>query len=156
MSIERCFAVKLDRDGRITIPAAVVRSAGWLRGDVPLQAWLIIGNSGRCRVLPPAQLENDELAIRLRTAADATTALAEAATRFEDEAVESLAFRLVPLELFPPGPGWRFLLPKWLALIMGVESKERSVALLHLHGYIEIWNLELLRASLDKPISDLV
>jgi hypothetical protein len=67
-----------------------------------------------------------------------------------------LGLRLQPVEITPPGPGWRLAFPKTLATIMQICPKETSVALLDLQEHIEIWTLELLRASATKPLTEIL
>jgi hypothetical protein len=79
-----------------------------------------------------------------------------AATDFRDEASAILGLRLFSIEINAPGPGWRLTIPKPLAAIMQVRPKESTVAMLLSGGHIEIWTLDLIRASVRVPLSELV
>ena len=47
-------------------------------------------------------------------------------------------------------------LPKALAAILQIPSKESSLAVLVQQGHIEIWTLGAIRASLETPLIDLL
>jgi hypothetical protein len=149
-----CTVLKVDQDYRIILPPAQLRRAGWVPGSGPLKGWLLIGGPGRCRLLSSAEFESDPGCLSLRAAIDAEPDRpAESLIEFRDEASVVLGLRLQPVEITPPGPGWRLALPKTLAAIMQIRPKESSVALFYLQEHIEIWTLELLRASATTPLA---
>ena len=109
------------------------------------------------RKMPAAvisRIESDPGCLSLRAAIDAEPDRpAESLIEFRDEASVVLGLRLQPVEITPPGPGWRLAFPKTLAAIMQIRPKESSVALFYLQEHIEIWTLELLRASATTPLA---
>ena len=152
-----CTVLKVDQDYRIILSPAHLKRAGWAPGSEPLKGWLLIGGPGRCRLLSSAEFESDPGCLSLRAAIDAEPdRSAGSIIEFRDEASVVLGLRLQPVEITPPGPGWRLAFPKTLATIMQICPKETSVALLDLQEHIEIWTLELLRASATKPLTEIL
>jgi hypothetical protein len=78
------------------------------------------------------------------------------ALEFREEPVAALGLRLWPVEITPPGPGWRLTLPKVLAAVMQIRPKESSLAILISPQHIELWTWDTLRASMAIPLTDLV
>ena len=152
-----CTVLKVDQDYRIILPLARLRRAGWAPGSEPLKGWLLIGGPGRCRLLSSAEFESDPGCLSLRAAIDAEPDRpAGSLIEFRDEASVVLGLRLQPVEIAPPGPGWRLPLPRSLAAIMEIRPKESSVALLFIQDHIEIWTLETLRASVSTPLTEII
>lgn len=75
---------------------------------------------------------------------------------FGDEASAILRLRLIPIEIAPPGPGWRITLPKTLAAIMQIRPKESTVAILFPEAHLEIWTMDLIRKSMSVPLSEFI
>ncbi len=152
-----CSVQKVDKDYRIFLPQAVLRRAKWISGDSPLEARLVVGSAGRCRLLSLAEFEGDAGCRALRDAIEAEADRpTSGAAEFDDEDSAVLGLRLLSVEITPPGPGWRLALPRALAAIMGVQPKESSVAVLFLQDRIEIWTLETLRAGVATPLTELI
>jgi hypothetical protein len=153
----QCAIQKVDKDYRIVLPQSLLKRAKWIAGDAPLEAWLVVGRPGRCRLLSSVEFEGDASCRALRDAikreADRPT---PDAIEFDDEPSAVLGLRLLSVEITPPGPGWRLTLPRALAAIMGVHAGESSVAVPFLRDRIEIWTLEVLRAGVAVPLAELI
>jgi len=129
----------------------------WIKGAEPIQAWLLLGGIGRCRLLAPQEVEADPRCRSLRLRNETEEApIAGHISEFEDDASAILGLRLLDVEITPRGPGWRLTLPKILIAIMQIRPKESTVALLLSHGHIEIWSMDALRTSVAIPISELI
>jgi hypothetical protein len=148
---------KVEKDYRIFLPQPVLKCAEWISGNRRLTGWLLVGDQGRCRLLSPAVVDNDADYRSLRTAISTEHEQPEGGPlEFREEASMALVLRLQPVDVAPPGPGWRLTFPKVLAAIMRIRAKEDSVALLYSPGHVEIWSLDTLRASVSTPLSDLI
>jgi hypothetical protein len=108
-------------------------------------------------LLSSDEVDNDASCRSLRATIDAELdRLTGSLLEFRDEASVALSLRLQPIEITPPGPGWRLTLPRALAAIMQIRPKESSVALLLFQEHIEIWTLETLRTSLAAPLAEII
>lgn len=144
---------RVDRDNRILLPHAFLKRTGWPIGTDPMRGWILLNGPGRCRLLPAALLGADAGFQQLRS--KIAEQKDQDAIDFEDDGLATLGLRLLPLELMPPGPGWRLTLPKVIATLMEIHRKESSVALLA-RKHVEIWTLEALRFAMTTPIADLI
>jgi hypothetical protein len=148
---------KVGKDSRILLSTALLKRAGWAPGDAPMKGWLIVGSPGRCRLVHSSDFESDSSCLSLRNAIDEETAREPGSLiEFRADSLVALAMRLLPIEVTPPGPGWRLAIPRELGAIMGILPNETSVALLLVDKHIEIWSLETLRSSTETPISELI
>lgn len=75
---------------------------------------------------------------------------------FQNEVLAALPLRLTMVEIMPRGTGWRLTLPKSVAAIMQIRAKESDIAVLLLHGHIELWTIETLRSSVTTPLSEII
>lgn len=149
--------MKVGRDYRIVLPQSLLRRAGWISGGEPLKAWLLVGGPGRCRLMSSAEFEKDPGCLSLQAAVEAEADHpAESGIEFRDETLVALGMRLFPIEIAPPGPGWRLTLPRTLAAIMQISPQVSSVALLFADEQMEIWTLETLRASVAPPLAEII
>jgi hypothetical protein len=152
-----CTVIKIDKDNRIFLPHSLLKHAEWITGDKPLKAWLLVAAAGRCRLLSSPEFEGDASCRSLQASIDAESGQsAGSLVEFRDEASVVLGLRLLPIEITPPGPGWRLTLPRALAAIMQIEPKKSSVALFYSQAHIEIWTLDTLRASMAVPLTELI
>jgi hypothetical protein len=148
---------KLDEDHRIMLPTSLVRHIQWISGGEPLNAWLLVGGPGRCRLLSPTEVDDDAYCQSLRAAVNVEADQPiDAVSEFRDEASVALGLRLLPIEISPRGPGWRLTIPKTLAAIMQIHPKESAIALLFSQKHIEIWTMDTLRSSVAVPLSELI
>ena len=152
-----CAIQRVDQDNRVLIPQSALKHVIWIAGSEPLKAWLLVGSPGRCRLLSNAEFEEDAGCQSLKASIEAEeTRPAASIMEFRDDALVALGLRLVPVEIAPPGPGWRLTLPRALTAIMQIRPKESSVAVLLRQAHIEIWTLDTLRASVGVPLVELV
>jgi len=149
--------LKVEKSYRICLPQPLVRRADWIAGERPVRGWLLVGNSGRCRLLSSAQVDKDPdcQALRARVAAE-TGASSASPLDFDDEASAVLALRFAPVEITPPKPGWRLTLPRAIAAIMQVRAGESYVAGLFLRSHIEIWTMETLKSAMNVPLTEII
>ena len=149
--------MKVDKSYRIVLPVALSQQVAWIAGDDPLFGWLLIGNPGRCRLLSPAEVENDAAVQSLLARIDAElSTIGSSMLDFHDEPSLSLALRLVQVRIAPPEPGRRLTLPKAIAAIMQIRPGESEIALWFLHGHIELWTIETLRSAVSTPLTDII
>jgi hypothetical protein len=151
-----CSILKVDRSCRILLSKDILERAGWVPGDEPLKGWIVVGGPGRCRLLSSAEFEGDKGCLALKAAIDAELDQPTgSAIEFRDDALAVLGVRLIPIEIAPPGPGWRITLPRCLIEITRIRPGESSVALIFFHEHVEIWTLETLRAATAVPLAEL-
>jgi hypothetical protein len=156
-SSELPHIVKVDKSCRIILPVALSQQVDWIAGDDALFGWLLMGNSGRCRLLSLAEVENDTATQALRARIDAELrTVGSSMLEFHDEASLALALRLVQVRIAPPEPGRRLTLPKAIAAIMQIRPGESEVALWFLHGHIELWTIETLRSAVTTPLTEII
>lgn len=154
-SLEFCI-VRVDDSYRITLPKPFCNRVGWIGGDKPHNAWLLVADPGRCRLLSEVEVEGDPSFQSLLDRIPAELkAINTNPLEFQDAASVALAFRLLPVEIMPRGSGWRLALPDPLAAVMEVRLKETDVAAMLLGDHIEIWTIETLRSSLAVPLTRL-
>jgi hypothetical protein len=149
--------VRVDKYYRVVIPQAIGQRAGWVAGDQPLNAWILLGDCGRCRLMSAPQVEADtslqSLRARIALEVDERT---PNPVEFQDKVSLALALRLLPVQVTPPPPAWRLALPRPIAAIMGIRPGESDVALLFFHGHIELWTIETLRSAVATPLTDFI
>jgi hypothetical protein len=156
-SSELPHIAKVDKSCRIVLPAALVQQAAWIVGDALQFGWLLMGDPGRCRLLSPAEVENDATLQSLRARIDAELGTAGTSMlEFRDEASLALALRLVQVRIAPPEPGRRLTLPKAIAAIMQIRPGESEVALWLVHGHIELWTVETMRSAITTPLTEII
>jgi hypothetical protein len=148
--------VSVDRSGRIVIPQSWCAYAGWIHGTDPLNAWLLMGELGRYRLLSDADVEAHSTLRGLRAKISESNETTKSdLIEFEDEAFATLPLRLASVQLSPPRPGWRLTLPRAITTVMDVRPGEDEVALLISKGHIEIWAIEKLKSALRTPLADI-
>lgn len=145
--------LRVDKSYRITLPQSLWQHVNWIRGDEPAKAWLAMENPGRCRLLSASDAESDASvkSLKARIEAELNRPIPNP-LEFHDEAAIALALRLVSVQVTPPQPGWRLTFPRPIAAIMGLRPGESDIAGLFLHGYIEFWSVEVLRAAANTPL----
>jgi hypothetical protein len=156
MLLESCI-VSVDKSYRVTLPKPFCKRTGWIIGDTSHGAWLLIGDSGRCRLLSNGELEGEPhfQSLRERIAAEVSSGGADP-LEFHDEASVALPLRLVPVEVMPRGPGWRLTLPRHIAAIMQIRPGESDICALFFEGHIELWTMETLRSSVSTPLTEII
>jgi hypothetical protein len=150
--------ISVEASYRVRLPQPLCRQVVWIAGSKPLAAWLLVGSSGRCRLLSALELGTDP---QLRALKDAiSSSAAERATsvvEFEEESQVALGQRLLEIQLtLHKTSGWRFTLPRVLAAIMQLSPKESEVAALFVEDHIELWTIDTLREAVSVPLSEIV
>jgi hypothetical protein len=116
-----------------------------------------MGDPGRCRLLSPAEVENDTATQSLQARIDAELSTAgDSILEFRDEASIALAVRLVQVRIAPPEPGRRLTLPRAIAAIMQIRPGESDLALWFVHGHIELWTVETLRSAVTIHLAEII
>lgn len=144
--------------GRIWIPDHLVRRINWLKGGDALDAWLLILQPGRFRLLSHGQVEASD---RLRQVLERITNPDESGdddpAHAESQELAALAARLVPAKVSPKGPrgGWRLTSP--LGLFPAGATKSGTILyLLMSEGYLELWFEDLLNRALEIPLDQVI
>lgn len=108
-------------------------------------------------MLSTAEVDNDGDLQSLRARIDAElNVVSTSALEFNDEVSVALALRLVPVQIAPPKPAWRLMLPRPIAAIMQIRPGDSDVALLFLYGHIELWTIETLRSVVTTPLTQII
>jgi len=147
---------KIEKDYRIHIPKILLSGVGWVPENNK-GACVLVGDSGRCRLLSGGEVQHDPDCCRIREEIGAV--LEEplsSVLNFREESVTALPLRLLPVDIFPHGVGYRMTLPKLLTGIFQVCPGKDSVAVLVNQAHIEIWNLETLRIAVSRRLEELL
>jgi len=143
----------MDKSYRVVLPVALLQQVSWISGEDPILAWLLVGNSGRCKLLSAAEVESDGSARSLRARIrDELHTRSESILEFHDEESLALSLRLVQVRIAPPEPGRRITLPKLLVSLMQLRPGESEVALWFVHEHVELWTIEALRSAIARPL----
>jgi hypothetical protein len=155
-TLEFCI-VSVDESYRITLPKPFCKLVGWISGNEPHKAWLLLDSPGRCRLLSAPELESEHSfqSLQDRIAAELNAPSTDP-LEFQDERSATLALRLQPVDIMPRGPGWRLALPRPIAAIMQLRPGESDVAALLLQDHIELWTMETLRSSVSTPLTEII
>ena len=145
------------RDLRLTLSQSALQRVDWIAGRQPVDAWLLLGSPGRCRLLSAAEVGSDPTlqGLRARIASELNSP-SPGALEFRDEASVALALRLVAIRITPPPPGWRLRLPGPIATIMQIRPGGSEIASLFFQGHIELWTIETLRSSAEPPLTEIL
>jgi hypothetical protein len=143
---------------RIRLPQPLCKRLGWIVGDQPIGAWLLLGSPGRCRLVSAAEVDSDpaleSLKARIAEELDARNANA---LEFQPEVSVALIVRLVEVQLMRhEASGWRLTLPRPIAAIMRLRPSDSSLAAFFLQGHIEFWTMETLRSSVSTPLTEII
>lgn len=154
--IVECLVVAVDKSYRITLPQPFVQRVGWIAGGQPVEAWVLLGNRGRSRLLSSAEAINDPDVQALQEKIAETSVQNLSLLEFQDEDLAVLPLRLLQVQIRRRGQGWRLALPTPIAAIMQIRPAKRGIAALFLQGHIEFWAMEALRAAGSKPLTEIV
>jgi len=150
---EPCI-LSVDESCRVTLPLSLSKRTGWISGEQSHNGWLLMGNSGRCRLFSAVEVDSDPDLQSLRARISAELGASNRnSLEFQDEVFAALVLRLSPVEVKPRGPGWRVALPRHIAAIMQIRPNESEVAALFLQGHIELWTIETLRSAVAPPLT---
>jgi hypothetical protein len=147
----------VDKSGRVVIPQPFCDKVGWITGGSPIEAWLLMGEMGRLRLLSQEEVSGDPEIASIRSQISATADETKGGVLdFEDAPLVALAVRLVDTLLSPPPPGWRLTLPKVLLDILQISRAESQVVMTMSKGYIELWTTEVWNAAVSTPLDQIV
>jgi hypothetical protein len=141
-----------DPSNRITLPNRISERIPWMIGT-SLQAWLLLVEPGRYRLLSEEQVEMDpELEPLRQLILDGASAAITEPTRAQEGTQAAKVARLVPISIAHPKPGWRISLPRELDAFLPSECNPKALSiLLCTDGYWEIWYTDVLKkAALTK------
>lgn len=148
---------KVDSAYRINLPVSIVRAVGWITAEGPIKSWLVLLSADRARLLSPTVADSDAqiqtMAARINSGLNIT---GSDPLERGDESEIGLAFRLFPLEIKPPQPLRRLAFPMPVVTAMQLHGGTSELAALIFRGDIEFWTIDLVRASVSKPIPELV
>lgn len=128
--------------GRIRLPHDLVQRLPWLIGSGNLEAWLLVLEPGRYRLLSPEQVQ---MSSQLRSLLELNTEIGSvdaSVDPIDAETAEAAAMRtrLWPTTLNPhSGGAWRLTLPTHLPPIL---KNGVIVYVLSSDGYVEVWSAE--------------
>jgi hypothetical protein len=143
---------------RIRFPQPLCRRVGWIVGEQVLAAWLLLADSGRCRLLSSTEVVSDPdlHSLKARIAGE-LNARSIGILEFQNEVSVALTLRLVEIQITRhETSGWRFTLPRTVAAIMQVRPNQSEVAAIFVQDHIEFWTIEKLKAAVDVPIMEIV
>ena len=138
-----------DASNRINLPRHFSDHLGWNHGSKPAQVWLFLVTPGRYRLLSDAQVQGDAQLEPVRMLIlEGKPAILMEPTYAEDPKRASLAAKLVPVQISPPGPAWRISFPKAFDAFTPPDCDRKAFSIiLSLEGYVEIWCTDLLRKA---------
>ncbi len=150
--------ISVEASYRIRLPQPLCKRVGWISGDQPVEGYILVANSGRCRILSLAEVaEDSDLQLLLvRIAAVGETGPARL-VEFPDEGLAALPQRLFKIQISPhETSGWRFTLPRLLAAIMRVRPKGSDLAALVVQQHVEIWTIDAVSSALSIDITEIL
>lgn len=147
--------VTADTYGRPTIPQHLSDGISWLRGTETLQAWLLLIELGRYRLLSDEQVQADSLLEPVRhLILEGEPAIATDPTDATELRLAAMVARLMPTAVAPHKPGWRLSFPKAFEAFAPPEVDQHAFSiLLSLEGYLEIWYTDVLRKAALSPLT---
>jgi hypothetical protein len=147
--------VVAETDGRIAIPRNLCGAVNWLTGTDPLQAWLLLVQEGRHRLLSDEQVQKDPMLEPIRMLVLEGRSASPSEPTFAEEPMRAtLVARLVPTTIsHQKGDGWRISFPKALEVFAPGAIDLRAFSILvSLEGYLEIWYTDVLRKFGVQPL----
>jgi hypothetical protein len=143
-----------DGFGRITLPKDLCTQIGWLRGEEPIDAWLLLLSDGRFGLLSKEEAEADSALDRLRAIAlsGEATEKAEPSSAVPPEEA-ALVAKLTPITLKPRGQVWRFSIPSIMEIFAPPNSNLLDLlAIWSNDGYWELWYVEAFKRAALGPL----
>jgi hypothetical protein len=151
------YILKFQKDYRLSLPEPLVKQVHWIKGNHSLEAWLLMGSSGRCRLLDQSAIDGNQQLQTLRAKIETEQTPADPhILEFDDAALVALPFRLLPVQISAPNPTWRLGLPKPIAGIMQLRPGQSELAALLVRDHIEFWTIEMLRLSVSTPLDEII
>jgi hypothetical protein len=154
IEFSRC---KVDASHRINLPLSLVRAAGWITGDDPVRAWLVLLSADRCRLLSPALVDGHSQIQAVASRINSELSITNSdPLEIGDEENIALALRLFHVEIKSPQPLRRIALPEPITTAMQLQGGSSHVAALIFRGHIEFWTIDFVRTWANKPIPELL
>jgi hypothetical protein len=143
---------------RIRLPQPLCRRVGWITGEQPLAAWLLLADSGRCRLLSSTEVGSDpDLQSLKARIAEELSARNTGILEFQSEVSVALTLRLAEIQVTRhETSGWRLTLPRTMAAILQVRPNQSEVAAIFVQDHIELWTIEKLKAAVNAPMIEIV
>ena len=144
-----------DPDDRITLPRHLSDRVPWA-ASTDGQAWLLLLECGRYRLLSGEQVQGDHRLEPIRLLIlEGKAALVSDPTCAKDLKDEAIVARLVPISvaLHKQSQRWRISLPKELEAFEPDDCDPKKLSILFsLEGYFEIWYTDVLRRAAFLPL----
>ena len=149
----------VDASGRLLIPKELCDALPWIHGADEITVWLLMEGFGRCRVVHPQDLEeNDDSAELIRRAAAADVPMGP--LEFDTQPQAVLGYRVIETRVTHSEAkgrsSWRLRLPSALIALWQVQPPRNQVMVRIWAGYLELWQLDALKWSHNPPLSDFV
>jgi hypothetical protein len=126
----------------------------WLKGDAPIDAWLLLISTGRFRLLNEGHVSADPdlESIRALILGERPAQQGEPTSAQPDD-LAALPVRLLKSTFRRHGSSWRISVPVMFEVFAPVNSDRNDfVALLTSDGYWEIWYTDALRLAALGPL----
>lgn len=141
--------IRADSSNRLALPKNFIDRMSWLRGSEPVHAWILVLSLGRYRLLTDDEVRSDpdlepvrDLVLRGEITVQTDLMIAEQPRH------AAVAAKLLPIIVTPPGPTWRIVLPKAIAIFAPINSDvDDFTVFLTLNGHWELWNTHILREA---------
>jgi hypothetical protein len=149
--------LRVEASYRIRLAVPLVSRVKWISGDQPIEAYLLVGSPGRCRLLSAPEVKDDPRlkSLQARIAAEIDAPLPDSLT-FHDDMSVALALRLLPVRITGGEPAWRLTLPRVLAALMEITPGKTDIAALVFQAHIELWTIETLTSAMSVPLTELI
>jgi len=149
--------VSPDPDGRITLPKHFSDHLPWTESTGG-QAWLLLLEAGRYRLLSDEQVQQDPKLEPIRLLIlEGTAAVVSDPSSYKDLRAESIVARLIPVAvaLHKQSQRWRISLPGELKVFEPPDCNTSNFSVFFsLDGYFEICYTDLLRRAAVVPLSN--
>ncbi len=125
-----------------------------MRGEKALEAWLLLVELGRYRLLSDEQVQSDPHLepIRLLIVEGKSVAVTEP-THAEEPRHVAMVARLVPIIITAPGPGWRIPFPRAFEVFVPPDCDPKKFSVfLSPEGHWEIWYTDVLKKTVILPL----
>lgn len=141
--------IQLSIDNRLTLPKHFCDRIPWIAGK-SIDAWLLLVEPGRYRLLSDEEVQNDPQLEPLRLLIlqqDPTTPNPPSYAKQSRDA--AMIARLTPITIDPHKGSWRILFAEELAALAPPNCNPKTLSILMPEGYLEIWYADVLRRALD-------
>ncbi|SRR6266568_5500550 len=150
--------VAVEASYRIRLPQPLCRRVGWMIGEKPLAACLLVAGPGRCRLLSAAEVDSDpDLQSLKARIAEELDERGSSMLEFQDEVSVALSLRLIQVQMTHHATaGWRLTLPRPIAAVMDLHPTKSNLAAFLVQDHIELWTIDMLRSSVTTPLTEIL